>query len=437
MSEVIKERKEIEEQYKWDLTTLFESDEVWGKELERLDAMTEELAAYRGRLKSAPVIRRFLDAQTQMERLLSDLFAYASMRKSEDTRAEAAQNLYARIYRKYVQVSSALAFASPEILALPEEQLKEAAASDDLEPYRYNMEKLLREKAHMLSAEQEQLLAGFGEVFAAPREIAGNLQNADLTFADALDEKGEKREVSGANYILLQSSKDRTLRKNSFLSYYDGYRHHINTFAASYAGAVKGAVAEAAARKYASSREMYTAGENVPGSVYDNLIAAVRKFMPEMYRYVSLRKKLLGVDELHYYDLYAPLSDGVQKSYTYEQAQQMVLEAVKPLGEKYGEIVRQGYRDRWIDVFPNKGKQGGAYSSGTYDSNPFIMHNFTGTLDSVSTLAHEMGHSMHTWFSNHAQPPQYADYTLFVAEVASTVNENLMKIGRASCRERV
>ena len=230
----------------------------------------------------------------------------------------------------------------------------------------------------------------------------------------------------GSEMCIRDRSTDRTLRENAFHSYYKSYREHINTFAASYAGAIKAATAEAAARNYPSSRAMAMAGENVPAEVYDNLVATVRKHIPAMHRYVRLRKKMLGVDALHFYDVYAPLVGDLKKSYSYETAQEMVLKAVAPLGEDYQATVRKAYAERWIDVYPNRGKRGGAYSGGCYDSNPYILLNFSGTLDSVSTLAHEMGHTIHSWRSRQHQPPQYADYTLFVAEVASTVNENLL-----------
>lgn len=232
--------------------------------------------------------------------------------------------------------------------------------------------------------------------------------------------------MSGSSYILLQSSSDRTLRENAFRSFYKGFREHINTFAQTYSGCVKAATTEAAMRGYGSSREMSMSGDNIPVSVYDNLIDTVHMRMDLMYRYVKLRKRLLGLDELHYYDVYAPLVKGESRTYTYREAQQMVLDAVAPLGKEYADRVKMAYEQRWIDVYPNRGKRGGAFSSGTYDSNPFILTNFTGTLDSVSTIAHEMGHSQHTWLTNHHQPAQYADYSLFVAEVASTVNENLL-----------
>ena len=426
MPELLKERRELDPQFMWDLTSMYATDEEWEKALSTLEESIRKAAAFQGRLTDAQSIAAYLDAATELGRTLSNLYCYASMRRSEDTRAEAAQSMYARINANYVKAISAIAFAEPEILSLPQHTLDDIADQECLKNHRFTLGKLLRQKPHTLSAAEEQLLAGFGEVFGAPAEIADNLQDADLVFDSVQDGEGHTVEVTGSNYITLQMSQDRTLRERAFRSYYKGYRQHSNTFAAAYAGAVKAATAEAAARHYASSRAMSMAGENIPAEVYDNLVSAVRAHLPAMYRYVALRKKILGLDELHYYDVYAPLVGERKESYTYGQAQQLVLDAVAPLGEDYQALVKKAYAERWIDVYPNKGKSGGAYSSGTYDSNPYILMNFTGTLDSVSTLAHEMGHSMHTWHSNHAQPPQYADYTLFVAEVASTVNENLM-----------
>ena len=426
MPELLKERRELDPQFMWDLTSMYATDEEWEKALSTLEESIRKAAAFQGRLTDAQSIAAYLDAATELGRTLSNLYCYASMRRSEDTRAEAAQSMYARINANYVKAISAIAFAEPEILSLPQQTLDDITDQECLKNHRFTLEKLLRQKPHTLSAAEEQLLAGFGEVFGAPAEIADNLQDADLVFDSVQDGEGHTVEVTGSNYITLQMSQDRTLRERAFRSYYKGYRQHSNTFAAAYSGAVKAATAEAAARHYASSRAMSMAGENIPTEVYDNLVSAVRAHLPAMYRYVALRKKILGLDELHYYDVYAPLVGERKESYTYGQAQQMVLDAVAPLGEDYQALVKKAYAERWIDVYPNKGKSGGAYSSGTYDSNPYILMNFTGTLDSVSTLAHEMGQSMHTWHSNHAQPPQYADYTLFVAEVASTVNENLM-----------
>lgn len=426
MSEILKERRELDPQDQWDLTRMYASDAEWETAFEAVDPQIDAMPYWEGKLNTAEEIRGFYDAYTDLFRTLGNLAVYANLRLSEDARAADAQSMEARITAKYVRAISGIAFAQPEILSLPDETMRKILQDPRVEPYRFVLEDLVREKPHTLSAPEEKLLARFGEVFGAPKNIADNLMDPDLVFDPVQNQAGETVELSGSNYILLQTSEDRTLRENSFRSFYKTYRQHINTFAASYSGAVKASVAEAAARHYSSSRAMSMAGENIPEPVYDNLVSAVRGHLPDMHRYVSLRKRILGLQELHYYDVYAPLTQGISARYTYDQAKQMVLDAVAPLGEEYCSIVRKGFSERWIDVYPNKGKTGGAYSSGSYDSSPYILTNFTGTLDSVSTIAHEMGHSMHTWFSNHTQPPQTADYTLFVAEVASTVNENLL-----------
>ena len=434
MAAELRERKEMDPAFMWDLTSLYRDDEDWEAAFSQLSDKVDAVAAFDGKIAQTDndaaaaihCIRALLEAETELDLLLSDLFAYANLRRSEDTRAPQAQKMYARIYAKYVEAVTRTAFVQPQILSLSEQTLRSAVEKDELAPYRFVMEKLLRQKPHTLSEKEEALLARFGEVFAAPGQIADNLQDADMVFDSVRDSRGQEHELTGSNYILLQTSPDRTLRENAFRSFYKGYRQHINTFAATYAGAVKAAAAEAQVRGYASSRTMSMAGENIPVEVYDTLIETVRAHLPAMYAYAELRKKLLSLDELHYYDLYTPLTGSSGRQYTYEQAKEMVLEAVRPLGDSYSKIVREGLSSRWIDVYPNRGKSGGAFSSGTYHSNPYIMTNFTGTLDSVSTIAHEMGHSMHTWHSNHTQPPHYAEYTLFVAEVASTVNENLL-----------
>ena len=426
MSTPLKERNEIDEQYRWDLSTLYASDEAFEEDFRKLDACIANVAAFAGKLTDAASIMACFEADTELDLLLSDLFCYANLRRSEDTRAEDAQALYMRIYGKYVEAMTQTSFVRPELLSLPEETLQAIRDDGAMRDYAYTIERLLRTKPHTLTADQEQLLASFGEVLAAPSEIADNLMDADMVFDNVTDKDGNEVEVSTSSYIDLQMSGDRVLRENAFRSFYKGYRQHINTFAASYGGTVKGHVAEAAARHYNSSRAMSMAHENVPASVYDSLIEAVRDNLPTMYRYVDFRKTMLGLDELHYYDVYAPLIADLDVKYTYEEAQEIILKAIEPLGKEYGDVVRGAFRDRWIDVYPNKGKSSGAFSSGTYHSNPYILCNFTGTLNEVSTIIHEMGHSMHSWNSNHNQPPQYADYTIFVAEVASTVNENLL-----------
>ena len=426
MAEALKERKDMDPAYQWDLSSLYTDDAAWETALQGLDECITKTAAFEGTLTTAEAIRAYFDASTELGGQLSDVFSYAFMRKSEDTRQEAAQSMYSRAYAKYVQAETALSFAEPEILSLPEETLRAFTEAEVLKPYHYQMVKLLRQKPHTLSAAEEKLLAGLGEVMAVPKNVADNLQDADLLFDAVKDSAGEEHELNSSNFILLETSQDRTLRENAFRSFYKSYQNHIHTFAAAYAGQVKADIAEAGMRHYESAQAMYAFGEGVPTTVCDHLIAAVHKWMPLMYRYVALRKKILGVSELHYYDLYAPLSAGVQRSYSYEEAQSMILDAIRPLGDDYRATVQRGFREHWIDVYPNRGKEGGAYSNSTYRSKPYILTNFTGTLDAVSTIAHEMGHSMHSYLSNHHQPQQNADYTIFVAEVASTVNENLL-----------
>ncbi len=422
----VKERSEIQQQYKWDLTSLFESDEKWEEKLASLKGQQQVALSYQGKLDNAQTIYQYLKWDYSITSDLSDLFCYASLRHSEDTRDSNATSMYSRIYSLYVEISSASAFARPEILSLDDDKLKAIIEDDQLKDYRFMLEDLYREKKHTLSAKEEIVISSFGESFAAASEISESLRDSDLTFDDITDGEGKKYPLSESSYIHYQMSDDRTLRKSAFESYYKTYKQHIHTFASAYRAQVKTAVTEARLRGYGSSREMSLSKNNIPLSVYDNLIESVHRHLNLMYRYLAIRKKLLSVDELHYYDVYAPLSKGSNKQYTYKQAQQMVLEAVSPLGKEYQKKVQQAFDEKWVDVYPNVGKSNGAYSSGTYHSNPYIMMNFNGSLDSVSTLAHEMGHSLHTYLTNSHQPVQYSDYSLFVAEVASTVNENLL-----------
>ena len=422
----VKERSEIQQQYKWDLTSLFESDEKWEEKLASLKGQQQVALSYQGKLDNAQTIYQYLKWDYSITSDLSDLFCYASLRHSEDTRDSSATSMYSRIYSLYVEISSASAFARPEILSLDDDKLKAIIEDDQLKDYRFMLEDLYREKKHTLSAKEEIVISSFGESFAAASEISESLRDSDLTFDDIVDNEGKKYPLSESSYIHYQMSDDRTLRKSAFESYYKTYKQHIHTFASAYRAQVKTAVTEARLRGYGSSREMSLSKNNIPLSVYDNLNESVHRHLNLMYRYLAIRKKLLSVDELHYYDVYAPLSKGSNKQYTYKQAQQMVLEAVSPLGQEYQKKVQQAFDEKWVDVYPNVGKSNGAYSSGTYHSNPYIMMNFNGSLDSVSTLAHEMGHSLHTYLTNSHQPVQYSDYSLFVAEVASTVNENLL-----------
>ena len=297
--QAIQERSALDPKDQWDLTRMYKSDAAWEEAFAELDAKATVLPTYEGKLNDAQTIHDFLDAETALIRYLSNLYCYASLRRSEDTRADVAQSMYSRIMAKYVQIGAELSFAEPELLALPEAQLTAIVADPALADYRFSLQDMLRRKAHTLTAAEEKLMAGMGEIASAPSEIADNLQDADMVFSDVQNEAGESITLTGANYIVLQSSSDRVLRKNAFDAFYTGYRQHINTFAATYSGAVKAAVFEARTRRYPSSREMSMAGENIPVSVYDNLVATVREHLPAMYRYVALRKKIMGIDELH------------------------------------------------------------------------------------------------------------------------------------------
>ena len=427
MSEKVLDRSQISEEMKWDLSPMFASDAAWEEAFTAVDPLIEELPAYAGKLTESPaVLKQFLVAEETVMRKMENLSCYAFLRHSEDTREQAAQIMASKVQGKGVRLEAALSFVEPELLSMSDEQFDAYVNAPELAEYRFMLEDLKRRKAHTLTKAEEKILSGMGEIAGAPGEIADMLQDADMVFDPITTEDGQTIEVTGANYILLQSSPSREIREKAFKSFYKGFKQHINTFTATYSSSVKADVFEAETRHYDSARAMSMAGENIPASVYDSLVETVHQYLPAMHRYAALRKKILGLDELHYYDVYAPLVADLELKYTYEEAKEMVKKAVAPLGKEYGEVVEKGFKERWIDVLPNTGKGGGAYSSGTYDSNPYIMTNFTGTIDSVSTIAHEMGHSMHTYLAKKAQPAHYAGYTLFVAEVASTVNENLM-----------
>ena len=426
MNETIKERSEIAEEYKWDLTSLFKDDEAWQKALEETEDFIRIAASYQGKLHDPATIAEFYHQETEISRKMYDLFCYVSLRKSEDNTSEKAQAMFGQAMSRFVELMTVSSYAEPEILSLSMEELNGLLEYEGLKDHRFNLERLIKKKAHTLSVEEERIMASFAEVNQAAGEIADYLMDADMVFENAKDSEGNEHEVSGANFILLQSNPDRVLRENAFRSFYKTYKQHNNTLASTYSTTVKASTVEAKLRHYPSSRVMSMSQSDIPEEVYDQLIATVRTHMFAMHRYVSLRKKILKLDELHYYDVYTPLVASAEKEYTYEQAQELILQALAPLGKEYTDVVRSAFKDRWIDVYPNKGKSTGAFSSGSYDSNPYILTNFTGTLDSVSTIAHEMGHSMHSYLSNSHQPAQYANYTLFVAEVASTVNENLL-----------
>ncbi len=419
------DRKAIAIEDKWDLSTLFVNDEAFEEALQVTQSKLALLTEYVGKLKDATELKKYFDLYYQLETELENVFTYASLRESEDTRDAKASDMYARAYSLYVEMMNNIAYVQPELLSLHKQELTALLNDDQLKDYHFILHKMIREKEHTLSEKEESILASLQEVLDASAKISAKIMDADMQFSDIADKNGKLHALNSSNYILLQMSQDRTLRKNAFHAFYKVYKQFNNTLAATYSTCVNNATKQAQLRHFESSLQASLYSDAIPQTVYDQLITTIHKYMPLMHRYVALRKKILGLDELHYYDLYTPLSD-LEMHYDLKEAKQMVIDAVQPMGKDYQDIVRQAFKDRWMDAYPNDGKHSGAFSSGTRTSNPFILTNFTGTLDAVSTIAHEMGHSMHTYFTSHNQKQPYANYSLFIAEVASTVNENLL-----------
>ena len=424
----IKSREDIPEQYTWDLTTVYPTDEAFLAALEQAKAYPAQLADWQGKATaSAENLLAYLRLMDKVDVELLHLNNYAERKKDQDTRVSKYQDFASQVMSLYVAISSASAWFTPELLGLTDEQMNGYyAACPELELYRRLLDKEFHRRAHTLSPSEEALLASAGEMSQQPDNIFSMLNDADMVFPDAIDSKGEHHAVTHGSFIPLLNSTDRVLRKSAFESLYSVYRQFRNTSAAVLASQTKQLKFFADARKYPSTLACALDATEVPVEVYTNLIDAVRRNMPAMHKYTRLRRKLLGVDELHFYDLYAPMVGDVEMHFTYEEACELILKALEPMGEEYCAIVKRGLSERWIDVYENPGKRSGAYSSGGFEMNPFILLNFHGTLDDVFTLIHEMGHSMHTYLSCHNQPACYSNYVIFVAEVASTCNEALL-----------
>ncbi|MDO5545144.1 MAG: oligoendopeptidase F [Eubacteriales bacterium] len=420
-------REEISAEDKWALEDLYPTDADWERELETLSKDRDYLASFAGRLcSSAESLHDYLDASEKLNVKAEQLANYCMRKADEDTRNAAAQAMQGRFMSAVVELSAACSFDTPELMAVSEETLNGFYAEcPELERYRRYLTDLRRKKPHTLSAAEEKLLAAAGEMAQTPDTVYGALADADLTFRDAVDAQGNTHPLTQGTFVQLEESADRTLRKSAYENLYDGFTAFKNTAAAILNGQNKQLKFYADARKYGSALEASLDSTNVPVSVYDNLIKAVHGKLPSMHRYVRLRKKLLGVDELHFYDIYTPLLSDVDKHIPYDQAKRTVYEALAPLGEDYRAILKEGFDNRWIDVYQNQGKRSGAYSAGAR-VHPYVLLNYTGTLDSQFTLAHEMGHALHSYLSNKHQNPIDADYVIFVAEVASTCNEALL-----------
>ena len=424
----VKSRDEIEAKYHWDLASIYATDEAFLQALEAAKSYPAQCAAYQGKVSQSPQeLLAFLRLDDQVTIELSRLLNYAQRKSDEDTRISKYQDFASQAMSLYVSVSSACAWFTPELLSLDEQTMERFYQQcPDLELYRRNLDRIFRRKEHTLSPAEEALLASAGEMAAQPDNIYSMFADADLTFADAVDSQGQKHPVTHGTFVPLLYSQDRTLRKSAFESCYAGYGQFRNTCAATLNAQTKQLKFFADARKYPNTLAAALDETEVPVEVYTNLIDAVHRNFPAMHKYTRLRRKLLGVDELHFYDLYVPMVGDVDMHFTYEEACDLILKALEPMGEEYCTIVRQGLDQRWIDVYENPGKRSGAYSAGGYSMHPFILMNFQGTLNDVFTLIHEMGHSMHTYLSCANQPPCYSEYVIFVAEVASTCNEALL-----------
>ena len=426
-SELLK-RSEVKEADTWNVKDMYPTTEAWENELKVITGIVDKIASYEGNVTATAenlliVLEHLANAGEKIEKA----FNYAERLFDEDQTNTTHQALSAKVYSLYAAMGSKTAFADPEIIAASDETLeafyKELPA---LELYRKQIAEIRRMKEHCLSAEMEKLLAMTAEMSQTPADTFSILNNADLVFPEIEDESGEKVRITHGRYGQFLQSADRRVRKDAFENLYQTYKQFLNTSASLYCGNVKQQVFHAKARKYTSSLECAVDANNVSSSVYHNLIDTVNRNLDKMHQYVSLRKKCLGVGELHMYDIYTPMIADVAKKISFEEAKETVLKALAPLGEDYVNKVKAGFENRWIDVYENQGKRSGAYSAGAYGCHPYVLLNYNGTLDDMFTLAHEMGHAMHTYYSNANQPYIYAGYKIFVAEVASTCNEAIL-----------
>ena len=421
-------REQVPEAFTWNLNDLFESDEAWLAEYEALKALPGEIAAFKGHLgDDAETLLQWFRLNDEMEVRFGKLMGYASCKSDQDTGKARYQDLRGKAYGLVVAASSAAAFAMPEIMAIPEDRLNLFyVAQPELETYQRSLYQIRRRAAHILSPAEERLLAAAGEMAEGPHTISSIFSNADLKFPAAADAKGELHPITNGSFVPLLESADRTLRENAFKAYYGRLGEFKNTAAATLDGQFKQLRFFAEARGYESTLAASLDQTEVPTAVYHNLIEAVHQNLDKMYAYVALRKKLLGVDELHMYDVYTPIVADTAAQISYEEAKKTVLEALAVLGEDYTDLLKQGFENRWIDVYENAGKRSGAYSSGVSRPHPYVLLNHKDTLDSMFTLAHEMGHALHSYHSCKYQPVCTSDYVIFVAEVASTCNEVLL-----------
>ena len=424
----IPKREEIPEEYTWNLADMYADDAAWNAEYEALKALPDRIAAYAGRLgEGAQTLLEFFRLEDEADVRLGMLLGYASCKSDQDTGNAVYLDMRGKAVGIYVAASSAVAFATPEIIAIPEEKIAQFfTAAPELGVYRRSIYRIRRMAAHTLSAAEETLLAAAGEMAQTPDNVCSVFRNADLSFPAVKDAAGAEHALTNETFVPLLESADRVLRENAFRTYYSRLSEYKNTVAATLDGQFKQLRFFAQARKYPTTLAAALDATEVPQEVYTNLIEAVHANMDKMYRYVALRKKLLGVDELHMYDVYTPIVPDAAEKIGYAEAKATVLDALAVLGADYTALLEKGFSERWIDVYENQGKRGGAYSSGSSRPHPYVLLNHKDTLDSMFTIAHEMGHALHSWHSCKHQPVCTSDYVIFVAEVASTCNEVLL-----------
>ncbi|MEK5184146.1 oligoendopeptidase F [Solibacillus sp. FSL R5-0691] len=428
MAKQILTREEVPEQLTWDLTTIFESDEAWEAELKEVEQLSKKAPEYKGKVaESAESLYNTLQFSDALYERLSKLYVYSHLKHDQDTTNSKYQDLDGRIRSVLTNAGAAWSFITPEILALDEATLNSYVESyEPLSLYEQSLKELNLGRPHILSAEKEELLAQFSEVTSTSGKTFSALNNADLEFPKIKGEDGEEVQITHGNYITMLESDNREVREAAFKAVYKTYGQYKNTFATTLAGNVKAHNANAKVRNYNSARHAALSNNFIPEKVYDQLVSTIHDYLPALHRYVELRKKVLGLDELHMYDLFTPLVKEVKMEVTYDEAKKTMVESFAPLGKEYQEIVQKGLDSRWVDVLENKGKRSGAYSSGTFGTNPYVLMNWQNNVNNLYTLAHEFGHSMHSYYSRANQPYQYADYSIFVAEVASTCNEELL-----------
>lgn len=421
-------RQEVPEHLTWDLTTIYKSDEEWESAFKEIQQLVTESGQYQGKLgESSETILAALRFRDTLFDKASNLYVYAHLKMDQDTANPTYQSLHSRAGSLISQLMAAVSYFDPEILSIDEAKLAGFLEENaDLRLYEHLLDELSISRPYILSEKEEALLASAGEVLGSSSDTFNTLNNADIKFPTIKNEDGESVEITHGRYGKLLESKDRSVREAAFKGVYQVYEGLKNTLASTLSGQVKKSNFYARVRGYKSAREAALSGNHIPEEVYDSLLESVNNNLPLLHRYVKLRQQLLGIEDLRMYDLYTPLSNDVDLNFTYEEAKEVVLEGLKPLGEEYQAILKEAFDSRWIDVTENKGKRSGAYSSGAYSTSPYILLNWQDNIDNVFTLAHELGHSVHSYYTRNNQPFIYGDYSIFLAEVASTTNENLL-----------